>query len=191
MTAREPAAPDGDPLVLAVPLLHLLWLPLALALIGFFLYAVSARVGYPYPLEWLEPATPDTVSRILRGLPIYCAPSYQFVASMKTPLYYYVVAAFSPVFGADLLAGRLVSILSTAGVCLLLWRFIRREGGTTPWALFGVALFLATFNLSRQWYDIARLDALFLFILVAAIYALRFWRRTAGALAAGLLLAAA
>jgi 4-amino-4-deoxy-L-arabinose transferase-like glycosyltransferase len=188
---RESAAPDGGLFAAAVPVLHLLWLPLALAFIGFFLYAVTERVGYPYPLEWLEPDTPDIVWRILGGLPIYGAPSYQFVASMKTPLYYYVVAAVSPIFGADLVAGRLVSILSTAGVCLLLWRFIRREGGTTPWALFGVALFLATFNISRQWYDIARLDALFLFTLVAAIYALRFWRGVAGTLAAGLLLAAA
>src|SRR5258708_36303132 len=142
MTAREPAAPDGDPLVLAVPLLHLLWLPLALALIGFFLYAVSARVGYPYPLEWLEPATPDTVSRILRGLPIYCAPSYQFVASMKTPLYYYVVAGFSPVFGADLLGGGLGAILAAARGCPLVLRFICREGGAPSCGLVRLALVL-------------------------------------------------
>ena len=40
--------------------------------------------------------------------------------------------------------------------------------------LFGVALFLGTYNLSRQWYDIARLDTLYLFILVAAAYGLHF-----------------
>jgi len=188
---REAAAPDGGLLALAVPLLCLLWLPLALALIGIFLYAVAQRIGYPYPLEWLEPATSDTVARILRGLPLYCAPSYAFVASMKTPLYYYVVASVSPIFGAGLLAGRLVSVFSTAGVCFLLWRFIRREGGSGLWALFGVALFLATYNISRQWYDIARLDTLFLFILVAAAYGLRFWRGAAGAAGAGFLLAAA
>lgn len=189
---REAAAPDGGLFALAMPLLYLLWLPLALALIGFFLYAVAGRIGYPYPLEWLEPATSDTVSRILRGLPIYCAPSYEFVASMKTPLYYYVAAAVSPIFGADhLSAGRLVSVVSTAGVCLLLWGSIRREGGSRLWALLGVALFLATYNISRQWYDIARLDTLFLFILMAAAFGLRFWRGAAGAAGAGLLLAAA
>jgi Dolichyl-phosphate-mannose-protein mannosyltransferase len=189
---HEAAAPaDGGLFALAVPLLYLLWLPLALALIGFFLYAAAQRIGYPYPLEWLEPATSDTVARILGGLPIYCAPSYAFVASMKTPLYYYVVASVSPIFGAGLLAGRLVSVLSTAGVCFFLWRFIRREGGSGLWALFGVALFLGTYNISRQWYDIARLDTLFLLILVAAAYGLRFWRGTAGAAGAGFLLAAA
>jgi Dolichyl-phosphate-mannose-protein mannosyltransferase len=191
MADRESAAHDGSVFDSAVPLLHLLWLPLAAALIGFFAYAVAERAGYPFPLEWLEPATPDTVARILHGLPIYCAPSYEFVASMKTPLYYYVVAALAPLLGADLLAGRLVSILSTAGTCCILWRFIRREGGSNIWALFGIALFLATYNISRQWYDIARLDALFLLILVAAAYALRFWRGTASTAGAGLLLAAA
>jgi hypothetical protein len=188
---REAAAPDVGLFALAVPLLYLLWLPLALAFIGFFLYAVAEWIGYPYPLEWLEPDTSDTVARLLRGLPIYCAPSYAFVASMKTPLYYYVVAAVPPIFGAGLTAGRLVSVLSTAGVCFFLWRFIRREGGSGHWALFGIALFLGTYNISRQWYDIARLDTLFLLILVVAAYGLRFWRGTAGAAGAGFLLAAA
>jgi len=191
MADRETAAPDGSAFALAVPLLHLLWLPLASGLVGFFVYAVAGRIGYPYPLEWLEPATPDTVWRILRGLPIYSAPSYEFVASMKTPLYYYVVAAVSPVFGVDLLAGRLVSVLSTAGICGILWGFIRREGGSGIWTLLGVALFLATYNISRQWYDIARLDTLFLLLLVAAAYALRFWRGAMGTAGAGFLLAAA
>jgi hypothetical protein len=191
MADRETAAPDGSAFALAVPLLHLLWLPLALGLIGFFLYAVAGRIGYPYPLEWLEPATPDTVARILRGLPIYAAPSYEFVASMKTPLYYYVVAALSPVFGAELLAGRLVSAMATAGICSILWGCIRREGGSGIWALLGVALFVATYNISRQWYDIARLDTLFLLLLMAAVYALRFWRGGPGTAGAGLLLAAA
>jgi hypothetical protein len=191
MADRETATPDGGGFALAVPLLHLLWLPLALGLIGFFVYAVAGRIGYPYPLEWLEPATPDTVGRILRGLPIYGAPSYEFVASMKTPLYYYAVAALSPVVGADLLAGRLVSVLSTAGICGILWGFIRREGGSSIWALLGVALFLATYNISRQWYDIARLDTLFLLLLLAATYALRFWRGAMGTAGAGFLLAAA
>ena len=197
MADRETAAPDGSAFALAVPLLHLLWLPLGLGLIGCFVYAVAERIGYPYPLEWLEPATPDTVARILHGLPIYGPPSYGFVASMKTPLYYYVVAALSPLFGADLLAGRLVSVISTAGICGILWGgirregCIRREGGSGIWALFGVALFLATYNISRQWYDIARLDTLFLLFLMAAIYMLRFWRGGLGAAGTGLLLAAA
>ncbi len=191
MADRETAAPDGSAFALAVPLLHLLWLPLALGLIGCFMYAMAGRIGYPYPLEWLEPATPDTVARILRGSPIYAAPSYEFVASMKTPLYYFVVAALSPLFGPDLLTGRLVSVLATAGISGILWGYIRREGGSGIWALLGVALFLATYNISRQWYDIARLDTLFLLLLMAAIYALRFWRGAVGAIGAGLLLAAA
>jgi hypothetical protein len=76
----------------------------SLGCIGLFVYVVSARIGYPYPLEWLEPDTPDTVARILRGSPIYTAPSYEFVASMKTPLYYYVVALLSPLLGTGLVA---------------------------------------------------------------------------------------
>src|ERR1700756_350301 len=110
-------------------LLPALWLPLGGFFVLAFLYAVSSRFAYPYPLEWLEPDTPDIATRILVGLPLYCEASYAYVPSMKTPLYYYVVAGFSAVFSNGLLAGRAVSILSTVGVCALIWHFIRREGG--------------------------------------------------------------
>ena len=108
-------------------LLPALWLPLCGVFVLAFLYAVASRLAYPYPLEWLEPDTPDIVARIVAGLPVYVEPSYAYVPSMKTPLYYYVVAAFSPVFGNGLLAGRVVSLLSIGGVCWFIWHFVRRE----------------------------------------------------------------
>ena len=35
----------------------------------------ASRLIYPYPLEWLEPDTPDIVRHRL-GLCVYCEPSY-------------------------------------------------------------------------------------------------------------------
>jgi 4-amino-4-deoxy-L-arabinose transferase-like glycosyltransferase len=172
-------------------LLPVLWLPACCGFIGAYLYAIAGRLAYPYPIEWLEPATLDIVSRILAGLPIYCEPTYVYVASMKAPLYYYVVAAFSLVFGNDLVTGRLVSILSTFGVCLVIWHFVWRESGSRLWALFGVGLFLASYDISSDWFDIARLDSFFLFLTVTGVFALRFSRGAVGAVLAGLLFSAA
>jgi hypothetical protein len=173
------------------PLLPAMWLAACGVVSCAYLYAIFGRLTYPYPLEWLESDTPDVVSRILSGLPIYGEPTYVYVPSMKTSLYYYVVAAFSLVFGNGLLAGRLVSVLSSFGVCIVIWNFVRREGGTWAWALFGVALFLATYHISHDWYDVARLDSLFLLLTVAGAFVLRFSRGAAGAATAGLVFAAA
>jgi hypothetical protein len=57
--------------------------------------------------------------------------------------------------------------------------------------MFGVALFVAAYHLSHDWYDIARLDSLFLLFVVAGAFALRFARGGAGAAIAGLAFAAA
>ncbi len=49
------------------------------------------------------------------------------------------------------------------------------EGGTRLWgAPFGVGLFLATYHIAHDWYDIARLDSFFLLLIMAAAYCLRF-----------------
>jgi hypothetical protein len=188
---RDPGARAEGFLASVCPLLPALWLPVCGVVACAYLYAIFGRLTYPYPLEWLEPDTPDIVSRILSGLPIYGEPTYAYVSSMKTSLYYYVVAAFSLVLGNGLLVGRLVSVLSSFGVCIVIWNFVRREGGTWVWASFGVALFFATYHISLDWYDIARLDSLFLLLTVAGAFALRFSRGVAGAAAAGLLFAAA
>jgi hypothetical protein len=172
-------------------LLPALWLPLCGVFILAFLYAVTSRLAYPYPLEWLEPDTPDIVARIVAGLPVYVEPSYAYVPSMKTPLYYYVVTAFSPIFGNGLLAGRGVSILSILGVCGFIWQFVRREGGSRLWAVYGVAFFLATYHIAHDWYDIARLDSFYLLLTLAAAFLLRFASGMRGAMAAGLVFALA
>ena len=174
-------------LSLACRALYTIWLIFCFVFVGMYFYAVSSRLTYPYPLEWLEPVTPDIVSRILEGLPIYCEPTYMYVSSMKTQLYYYVVA----LFGTGLLAGRIVSILSILGVCLVIWEFVRRETKTYSWAFFGAALFIAMYNISGGWYDIARVDSLFLLFTVVAAFLVRFSRGPAGAITAGIFFALA
>ena len=160
---------------------RLLWLGLSVAIACLLIYTVAQRLSYPYPLEWLEPATADIAARIRNGLPVYCAPSIAYVSPMKTPLYYYLVAAFWPITGDGLAAGRWVSILATLGTLGLIWRFIRCEGANRLWAVFGVAFYVATYKIGDRWYDLARLDATFVFFTMAWIYGLRFWRDGLGA----------
>ncbi len=171
--------------------LRLLWLGLSAVTACLLCYAVVRRFSYPYSLEWLEPVTADIAARIRAGLSVYCAPSVAYVSTMKTPLYYYLVAAIWPIAGGGLAAGRLVSILATLGTLGVIWRFVRAEGGGRPWALFGLAFYVATYKLSDRWYDTGRLDALLIFFTMAGLYGLRFWRGGLGPVGAGILLAAA
>ncbi len=159
--------------------------------LGFLVIAIVVRFTYADPLEWLEPATASIVARILHGLPVYCEPTYLYVPTMKTPLYYYVVALVALPFGNGMMTARLVSILATLGTFVIVWRFIRREGAGRRWALLGVGLYAATYGVSEHWYDLARLDPLFLMFLMGGIYGLRFWSGWRGAVAAGLVLAMA
>src|SRR5258705_433583 len=55
-------------------------------------------------------------------------------------------------------------------------------------ALLGLA---ATYFVTDTWFDVARVDSLFIAFSVAALYAARWMRRPRGAVATGLLLAAA
>jgi dolichyl-phosphate-mannose-protein mannosyltransferase len=171
--------------------LRSLWLGLFALTACLLLYAVTRRLYFPYPLEWLEAASVDMAERLLAGLPIFSAPSIAYVAPMKTPLYYYLMAAVWPAVGNGFVAGRLISILATLGTLGVIWHFVRSEGGSRIWALFGIAFYMATFQIGGQWYDIARLDAAFLFFAMAGLYGLRFWRGSLGTAGAGVLLAAA
>ncbi len=164
----------------------LIALSLAFAL-SFFALA-AARLGSSAPLEWVEVALSDHVTRVLRGEPVYVAPSVEFVPCIYTPLYYYVCALASKTMGvAGFLPLRLVSLLSTTGVVILVARGVQRETRSRLSAIVASGLFLASYGLVDFWLDLGRVDALFLVLLSACLYLLRFSRSRTGAVVAALL----
>lgn len=156
-------------------------------------YAILAliRMNYGYELEWLEGACVDHVRRILEGQPLYVQPSVDFTPFCYTPLYWYVSAAVAKLVGLDFLALRLVSVLASFGVLLLIFQFVRRVTADSFWGLVAAGLYAATYHASGTWFDIARVDSLFLCLLLAAIYLLYFGQSTRTLLLAGVVLALA
>jgi len=149
--------------------------------------AAVLRVLYPFELEWMEGATVEHVLRVLEGRPLYGKPSLEFVPFLYPPLYAWLGAAVSRVFGVGLGPLRFLSALCTAGSLTLLFRMVRRETGTASWGLVAAGLFAATYRVCGTWFDLARVDALCLFLLLASLYELRFRRSAFGRAAAGLL----
>lgn len=169
-------------------LLRALVVLLALAAFGLYAFVVINRINYPFELEWMEGATVDTVSRVLDGQPLYTQPSTMWVSPIYGPLSYYAGASFAQVFGVGFFGQRLMSVLASLGCFLVLDVWARRESDSGLAALIAPALFAATFPISGGWFDLARVDTLFVLLLIWAAYVLRFAERPRSFALAGALL---
>jgi len=154
--------------------------PMTLGLIASMYFIVAfivlafMRANFPFGLEWVEGAMVDQVRRLMAGHPLYAEPTLDNVPFPYTPLYIYLGVVFSKIFGIGYYPLRLISILSTAGCLLLLFSFIRRETGRATYGIIAAGLFAATFRLNAYWFDLARVDMLFFFLIAASAYLIRF-----------------
>lgn len=151
----------------------------ALWQLGLLLYAVSARVAYPYDLEWMEGGMLTHADRLAAGKPLYAAPSIDFIPYLYTPLYPAVLAGLGQVFGLSYGLGRAVSIVSLLGLVALMVRTIRREADSADrvpaaaGAALAAGLLAATYPWLEGWYDLVRGDTLFLTMVVGGLMLVR------------------
>src|SRR6202012_2054718 len=162
-----------------------------LVAIGPYLYISLSRLTYPFALEWLEGNSLVEVHRVLSGQGLYPAPTAGYVPDGDPPLYFFVSAAVSRVLGVSYLSLRLVSLLSSLACFALLARLVQRETGSIAAGTGAAGVFAATYFATSTWFDVARVDSLFLALSIGALYAARWMRGPQGAVAAGVLLAAA
>ena len=154
---------------------------LALGYLLAFLYISTQRLTTPFELEWMEGGMLAHALRLKEGLAIYAPPSLDFVPFFYTPGYpsllYWLDA-----LGLDLsfTLARSVSLLSTLGTMGLIYWVIQKETqnknsqnlnnkSSKNLALLGVGLYAALFRTSGAFYDLARPDALMLFLLCTTI----------------------
>ena len=142
-----------------------------------FLFAAILRLVYPYEVEWNEGAVLDHAIRVIAGKPIYAVPSLDFSAFVYTPFYYYVTALAMKIGGVGLWSGRLISILSTLATSVIAGRIVKRESSSSMLAFTSIALYLAFYHMTGFFYDIVRMDALALLLVVTSVYtSLYIWR---------------
>jgi len=164
---------------------------LGLAAIGTYVAIALARLSYPFTVEVLESNSLIEVHRILAGQPLYAPPGVSYVPDGYPPLYFAGSAAVASVLGQSYLPLRLVSLAASLACFALLARLVQRETASACAGVAAAGVLAATYFAAGKWFDVARVDSLFLAFSVAALYAARWMRRTRGAIAAGLLLAAA
>ncbi len=139
-----------------------------------YLYLVFFRIQYPFELEWMEGGSVDHVSRILSGQKLYVTPSLEFIPYVYTPLYFYLSAFVSTIVGVGLMPLRFVSFIASLGSFLFIFLIVKQETKNEYASILATCLFAATFQISGAWFDLARVDSLFLFFLLVAIYLIRF-----------------
>lgn len=162
----------------------------AVVAVGAYLAVAAARLTYPFALEWIEPNSYGHVARVLEGRPLYGPPDFDFIAMIYPPLYFYVSAALAWPLRSIVLAMRLVSVGASLATFALIYAIARARGLPPALGALAVGLYAATYALSGYWFDISRVDSLFLaLLLLAYLVALTgsgpSWRR--GALAGALL----
>jgi len=162
-----------------------------LVAIGVYLFVALRRLDYPFALEQLEGNSLVEVHRVLAGQPLYPAPGAGYVPDGYPPLYFYVTAVVARVLGTSYMTLRLVSLVSSLACFALLARLVQRETGSIAAGTGAAGAFAATYFASGAWFDIGRVDSLFLALSVGALYAARQMRGTRGAVAVGVLFAAA
>ena len=154
------------------------WLRYSLAIIsaGFillFLYTSLRRVGYPFSYDQVEGGMVTSVWRVAHGYPLYTKPTLDFVPYLYAPLYFYLAAALTKVVGAGYASLRLVSILGTLGTFGVIYALIHAETRSRLAGLAGAGLYAACYYPLQGWFDIGRVDSLFMFLFLLAIYCTR------------------
>lgn len=168
---------------------------LLLVSVGFavsYLLVGAARVAYPYDLDFIEDDMVLQAWRLAQNQPVFLPPNADFVPQVYMPLYTWLGSLLLRLTGVALWPLRLLSLLCTVLTAVLLYRIAQKLQPSRTVALSCAALFLAGYRLAGGWYELARVDPLFVLLVLAgmttAVYG---HQRRIGLAAAGALLALA
>jgi 4-amino-4-deoxy-L-arabinose transferase-like glycosyltransferase len=154
---------------------------IALAFIGMFLLTALPRIFYPYDLDFIEDSMLMQSLRVANGLPIFVPPSVEFVPHLYMPLYSWLGGLLIKIFGVGYAPLRLLSFAATIISTLMIYFIARRENQQRWIAFVCAGLFLGGYRISGFWYELVRVDSLFVALSIGGcalgIYAGRSNRR--------------
>lgn len=142
-------------------------------LVLMFLWVAGSRLFYPYAVEWMEEVVFTDSVRVSIGEQLYPDPESGFAAGVYNPLYQYMVALLIRIFGPVLGIGRLLSLASILMAALMIYLIVKTETNNRCACLIGSFFFIASFPIVGYWYDLARIDSLWICTLLAGLYFLR------------------
>lgn len=137
---------------------------------------ISQRAAYPFELEWMEGGVLQQVLRVVQHQSLYGEPSLDFVPALYMPLYYCFSAISVALLGANLFALRAVSVAALVVIFLLSFFIARRMARSRMAGVLAVLFCAAMYPHTRFWFDLARVDTLWVMWLMLAWWCLLCWR---------------
>ncbi|MFC1592055.1 hypothetical protein ACFL43_05990 [Thermodesulfobacteriota bacterium] len=171
-------------------LLKALIAALALYYIAAYIFLVVKRLPYPFELEWLEGYFVAAIQRVARGQTLYPAPNAEFVPFLYPPLYYWIAGGLAKLFEPGFAVARALSVFSSFVSGAVIFLFVWRDSAGRFCALMACGLFFACYGITDFWYDVGRVDSLFVALCLTGLYLLRYRVGTAGGAASAALVLA-
>jgi 4-amino-4-deoxy-L-arabinose transferase-like glycosyltransferase len=128
---------------------------------------------------------------VLSGKTLFVEPSIDFVPAIYTPLYTYLSSWIAKVIGLGFTPLRLVSAVSILCSLLLIFGFVFKETRNKTLGILSAGLFAATFRAGGAFFDVARVDMLFITLILGAICLVKYRESWSGWAFAGLFLSLA
>ena len=168
------------------------WIVVLIA-VGFAVaYGVVAvsRIVYPYDLDFVEDGLLMQALRVANRQPAFVAPNADFVPHVYMLLYAWLGGQLLKITGPSLIPLRLISFTATLSIAGLIYWIARRERSSRALALVCACLFLAGYQIVGGWYELVKVDSLFVALTLAGVTATIYgWNSVGGLALAGLLLA--
>ncbi len=153
------------------------------------IFVAIPRVLYPYDLEFIEDGILMQALRVANGQPVYLPPNADFVPHAYTPLYAWLGGQLFRLTGPGFAPLRLLSLAATLATAALIFRIAQRESGLRWIAIACAGLWLGGYRISGGWYDLARVDALFVALTLGGVASVVYLNPSSvGPIGAGLLL---
>ncbi len=134
---------------------------IAVVFIALFFYTALPRLRYPYDLDFVEDSMLMQSLRIADGQPVYLPPNADFNPHVYMPLFFWLGAILFKIGGPSLVLLRLISFGATLATTILIYWIAFRESGLRWIAIACAGLFLGGYRINGFWYEIARVNSLF------------------------------
>jgi hypothetical protein len=137
--------------------------------VGTYLWVALRRIGSPGELEWMEGGMVDLTRRAMTGESLYVEPSLDAIPYLYTPLYYYVSGLLSLVVGEGFLPLRLVSFVASLGAFAAVAGLVVTEVRDRWAGWIAAGVLAASYGITAWWFDVGRIDSLFLALTLAGL----------------------
>ena len=134
-----------------------------------FFITVAPRIVYRYDLDFDEDSILMQSLRVADGQPVYVAPNADFNPHVYMPLFFWLGGLVVKAVGPSLPPLRAISLAATFVTTAVIYLVARRESGWRWLGLVCAGLFLGGYRINGFWYDVIRVDALFVALLVSGL----------------------